>query len=858
VASGLAAVLAALALVSLGPAGTARADEPVDQITGNGDSTSTVTASWSQGLLGADNKTVVTARNPVSPYAFMYPDFQDLKVTVTQTENVVHQAILVQWSGGKPTLAPFQGQFLQLMQCYGDARTGPDPENCEYGSFGLLPSGVINPGIGSRSGGICAPGSAPSTSNPPGTLDGSGASVGCDPTEPASGGNHVAPCPDGQTCLPGNYSVPFTPVGSTDKIYGQATDQYDQFSTNEVQEASTGADGTGQQFFQALTAVQAPGLGCGLPAPDGRPRGCWLVIVPRGQYEPNGWKINGSTGIPGFLNESPLGAATWAQRIQIHLGFDLVQPNCPIGSAKERQTIGTQLVARAVFSWQLALNTAANCATIYGYAATPEASDTTQLVSPTGAGLAFTTVPIGSESVRNGGPPANPPPLVYAPVAASAITLGFNINQGTGVIATHIKLTPRLLAKALSQSYRFDLPDVDSNHAGPAWASHNPNFITDDPEFRTLNPGIATPPSGSPLAPLLTQDHSGVNQQVWAWIQADPAARAWLAGAPDENAMVVNPNYSALALHQAPAIDSYPRADPTCFNTGAEGERDPGRCTLNLLPYVENFDDAATRIRAANNPEGASWDPSRLAPDGSQGWWGNGGVEPAGRVFLWGVTNSSDLANLGLVPADLCDAGGNNCVAPSTASVSTALATARADTSGLLHVDPAAPGAGGYPLVSVTYAAVRLAQEPAALTDFAALINFAAGPGQTPGVEPGELPYGYLPLPDRLRGQAQAAVSALLAQARLLSTGTNTLPPNPSGPRVTAPSGPPTASPDSAGYTTTQATPRSVAKSTPATPVGPARWVLLAVLVVGLAGAIGGPLLRGLIRLRSVVPWRRR
>lgn len=849
--SGLSAVLAAVAFVCIGGVPQARADD-VDQIVGHGDTPSAVTVRWSQGLLGADNRTVVAERDAASPYAFMHADFENLTIRVSQTTNLVNQAVQVTWTGGLPTQQPFKSNFLQLMQCYGDAFTGPDPEGCQFGSAGLI-SGAINPGIGTRTGSLCVS-PQPSVTDPPGTQDGSGPSVGCDPSEPRDS-SHVDPCPAPQICGKGRYSVPFVPVGTTDKIYGEVTAFYDEFNTNEVQQASTGADGTGQQSFQTLTATQAPGLGCGLLKPDGQPRGCWLVIVPRGTYEPNGWKLTPSTGIPGFVNESPVGAASWAQRVQVHLSFNNVPTSCAIGSAKERPLVGTELVARAVFSWQIALNAAASCRTIFGYAATRESVNTTQLASEDGAGLAFTTIPIGSETSRSGGPPGPVPPLVYAPVAISAITFGFHINQSTGLVRSSIKLTPRLLAKTLTQSYRFDLPDVDSNHPGPDWARTNPDFITRDPEFIELNPDIITPGAGLPLAPLLTEDHSDINRQVWSWILSDSIARAWLRGEPDEHGMTVNPHYRQLQL-DASAIDSYPRADPTCFRSDNPAERVP-RCSLDLLPYVRNLDDAATRVRAANNPLGAAWDPLKLAPDGQTGWWSNGGVEPAGRIFLWAVTGSPELAGLGLVPAALCRADGTGCLTPSATSVGSALSAAERDASGLLHIDPAAPGDGAYPLVAVTYAAVRTDQSPAALRDYASFILYAASTGQSPGVEPGRLPRGYLPLPTQLRDEAVAAAKALTDAAfgQPPATGTDASPPTPQA-NVQRPPQPTVAALRTPEFRISPLAP--VPDSfTPTTQLGPVRWTLLGIILVGLVGAIGGPLVRMVGRRLVLRAWRK-
>jgi len=269
---------------------------------------------------------------------------------------------------------------------------------------------------------------------------------------------------------------------------------------------------------------------------------------------------------------------------------------------------------------------------------------------------------------------------------------------------------------------------------------------------------------------------------------------------------------------------------------------------------MHNFEDIATHIRAANNPEGADWDPLKLAPDGQPGWWSNGGVEPAGRIFLWGVTNSSDVANLGLVPADLCRADGTGCVAPSTTSVTTALAGAKADGTGLVHVNPAAAGAGAYPLVSVTYAAVRTAQSLDALHDYAQLIVFAAGSGQTPGVQPGQLPRGYLPLADGLRARARSVGAKLMALANPMpgpALTFTTRPPGPPPPTIVVTS----PGPEPLGYTTTRinAVPE---RFTPFLPLGPVRWGLLAIVVVGLLGAAGGPAFRVIGRRMVLRRWR--
>jgi len=214
------AVLALGALIAVGPPGQARASSSggYDQITGVGLTNSALTVPWVRGVLNASNKPIAAANadrmspQPTSPLAFMYPDFRTLKVTVSQTKNIVHQGITITWTGGQPTIngGGLGGDFLQIMQCYGDSPSGPSPENCEYGSAGLLPAGAQTP-IGDRAGDVCAPGSVPSTANPARSFDGSGPAHGCDPLEP-SVPTHIAPCPGPACSGPGTYSIPFDPV----------------------------------------------------------------------------------------------------------------------------------------------------------------------------------------------------------------------------------------------------------------------------------------------------------------------------------------------------------------------------------------------------------------------------------------------------------------------------------------------------------------------------------------------------------------------------------------------------------------------------------------------------------------------
>ena len=881
----LAAGAALAALVAIGPPGKALAatgtGSGYNQITGAGSTDSALTVPWTQGLLDNTNKPITAANadrsaaSPTSPLSFMYPDFKNLQVTVSQTQDITHQGITVTWRGGEPSIengGGLQGNFLQLMECYGDASTGPSPQGCEYGSAGLLAATDPNKPIGTRSGDLCPPGAAPSVTSPPASLNGDGSLRGCDPGEPLPG----ASPPD---LAPGDtqdYSVPFVPVTDPGSpAYGNIdTSQYfDEFTSNEVQEAVTSADGTAQLQFETLTGTEAPGLGCGEQESNGQTRNCWLVIVPRGQFEPNGYEINASSvGPNGFLWSSPLSASNWAMRIQIHLDYAPIGSFCPIGT-QEIQTVGTQVIARAVQSWQLALNKAANCTRVYGYSAVPEATSTQQLsLSGSPAGMAFSTIPIGSEAARNGsgGTTAGLGHIVYAPVAVSAVGFGFNINEATGYISTPVKLTPELLAKGLTQVYRTDLPDYYPSgfgHLGPAWSVSNPVNISEDPQFQKLNPQVPPTSPDASLAPLLTEDHSALNQQIWQWIQADPAATAWLDHGTTNaaNTVTADPDYTALKLGTTSGIDSFPRAYTGVLDLGkSAGGKEETRGSLDLLPYVGSYDSAASSVLTADNPTTGNWDDQAIGPDGTLGWWDKNGAEPLGHILIWGISDTADLAAYGLIDAQVCTDAGTNCVAPSTASITTALAAAKRDSAGLLEVNPASPGAGGYPFVQVTYAAVDTRRSATLLNDYADLIAYAAGAGQTPGVAPGDLPPGYLPLPASFKAQAQAVVAKLRADAKRSASPSSS--PTSSAASSGTTSGSTTGTTAAAGGTAaTSAAPTAdlsitspsaelAATTTQRQPAGAIRFALLVVVLAGAACAAGGTVLRS----ASLAGWLRR
>ncbi|MFE4632073.1 hypothetical protein ACFRJ1_01670 [Streptomyces sp. NPDC056773] len=788
-------------------------------------------------------------------------DFADLKVTVGQTRNLVGQVVKISWTGGKPTVSDtnYSANYLQIMQCWGDEPTGPGTDQCQFGASSALGSGSGQAGAYTNTRQLNY-----------------GDNLQDSEKEPLP-----PPTPSGISY------APFRTVGGDPVTPGNWNEFYDVNSTNEVPYARTNARGSGEVWFETQTAIEAPGLGCGSALPGAQVaatgRGCWLVIVPRGEKEVDGSPHTAQSS--GQLQSSPLSPANWKQRIVVPLGFEPLGSFCPIG-AEERGTIGSEMAAEAVTRWQPALCQTGGKA-IYGYAQVPDETARVKLLSGT-PGLVFLGRPAPA------GPDRKP---VYAPVALSGITIGFFIESQAGFQATpevkarngirlgSLRLTPRLVAKLLTESYqdgnsRF----ADSTAKNPVNLGHDPEFMKHNPEYA----GLDFPNKlGDALVP---QPLADTTRQLWDWVSRDPAAREFLDGTPDNTGahgdpsyagMAVNPNYRGLAV----PLDTFPKSDPYC--QAFPDHPESPLCIQDKHPYATDMHAAARASSRGDTLARTSWDATATPPA-----YKKDPPQLAGSRAVLAVTDTATADRYGLVSAELLNAGGKF-VAPEPAALIAAANARKAGADGVSAPDPAAADPGAYPLTVLTYAATV----PADLTeaegrDYGAMLAYAAGPGQTPGVAAGSLPHGYAPLPEPLRAQTRAAAQRVSTEAGkkpaptpepsapsapapggaggtpsgpggavappasgTAGTGTSgaagtaagggsaapaPAPASPSAPAAAAPGGP--GAPGDSGAPAAQA-----AGTTPAWAVGALRNVLLICLVVGALAAFAGPLLPRLL-----------
>ncbi|MGH3777785.1 MAG: hypothetical protein ACRDRR_18985 [Pseudonocardiaceae bacterium] len=272
-------------------------------------------------------------------------EFAGLKVTVSQTKNLINQTVTVSWTGGLPTLplGGFSTNYLQIMQCWGDEPQGPDRTQCQFGG-GVAPN--LQTGAWTRVRQLTYP-----FVDPQETLE------------------LPAGSPAGS-----NAFVPFWPVGGDKPASAVTSGRNDFFNaqlTNEIPLARTRGDGTGLEHFEVQTVRQAAGLGCGAPVTtDGATgRKCWLVVVPRGSTEVDGSPRSGTPGAGSVLESSPLSTSNWDNRIVFPLEFLPVGQACPLG-APERRVVGHELAVEAVGRWQPAL--CAGGGALYSYTQLPD------------------------------------------------------------------------------------------------------------------------------------------------------------------------------------------------------------------------------------------------------------------------------------------------------------------------------------------------------------------------------------------------------------------------------------------------------------------------------------------------------
>ena len=742
--------------------------------------------------------------------------FSGLRVTVSQTQNLINQDVSVSWTGGVPTVPAsgvFYTDYLQIMECWGDdAATGPDPSQCE---FGPVRTTAQLGGTWANTRQLTYPGLA-------------------DPAEGDVPSGYAGP----------NLFMPFAAapesgVGAPftrpplDPDVSVSANFYDQSDSNEVDYARTDADGTGHEFFQIDTGREAPGLGCGESRATGAGgtavEPCWLVVVPRGHTEIDGSARIGTTVATADVS-SPLSATNWAHRLAFQLTFQPVTSLCTIG-AHEVQVVGDEQAAEAMSRWQPGL-CQRDSTSPYSYSQIGDDESRGQLGSGS-PGLALLSNPMTGSSTGA----TKPADVLYAPVAVNALTISFSVQSqgGTGDAAnsdgvqiTRLNLNARLVAKLLTQSYQAGVGTLAPTDVPP----QNPLDLTSDPEFLALNPQFKNLNYAAHAIPdiIVPFGNADAYAELWSWIDRDPAAHEFLEGLPDDNpgrygnpaysGMVVNPNY----LHAQLPIEDFPTTDPYCqplvVEPAGEGVQTP-LCGIALHPYSTSMHQAALAATQGNQLLHVTWGQS------GQVWgWVSTPAESDGDIGILALSDAATAAKYDLPTARLCDdaagPGANldqHCRTATADSMLAAVTDAVPSTVAptVLVPDPGTVDPRAYPLTTITYAATVPTQlPPDQAGQYANLLDYVSGPGQVSGLQPGDLALGYAPLPQTLVAQTRAAATIL----HEVAAGTYTAPSSGPGSLLPPPLG---STPPLTGLTGTLTAPTTPGLATSVLPLPPAK-----------------------------------
>lgn len=778
-----------------------------------------------------------------------WDDFEDLTVTVDQTTGLGDQAISVTVSGfTSETEYTLGGQlksnFVQAMQCWGPNPNAADfYETCQFGAQDTTKAvtQVVDHWAASRG--------AADTPDP--------VSAGAVTRYPFRAVTNQFSQATAHV-VPGDSQAVFYTTG-LEKFFTTST-------SNERVFELVDSTGVAEFDFQTQSASTQPYLGCGAAA-GAR---CWLVIVPRGQH--SGALPGGSAGDASQAGEtcnaannsgygeiafrqggSPIApdCSFFADRIVVPLDFAGTGSTCAAGS-EERRAVGSEFIARAFSSWQRALCAESGVA----YALNTNSGDLTRAQLLTGqTQLAILGRPVAANTIGSADAALlNDAAIVYAPLANTGMVIGFVFTEpAPWQEHTAIKLTPRLIAKLLTQSYELDIPWIaaayGNSHSLSREQLSNPATLVSDPEWHALG-NARSNDGGSAKMVLVGPQGDDAIALLWQYVLSDSDARAFLEGTPDPWGMTVNPYYlpagSAGALGGGIDLlstprETFPKADQSLVPDAAVAATTYNGKQIDstsFSPYSASFAANAFRVAEVDAQVMHEWDKEKVG-----GAWVDpgGGRLPTNSRFLTGPMTAADAAAYDLAAASIAlpldatttretVATARTFVTPGDATMAAAITSPGYNATGATATDFTGFANNAYPLTITLFAAANVhakGLDDAARAEYAGLIRYAADAGQTRGDGPGQLPDGYVPLTTEQRAIAAAAVDSIL----------NDRPPqlgqaaSPSAQQPASPAAPPAAAPD----ISTSSTPVSAMETTAAVGGSPALGTGLLAALIGLA-----------------------
>ena len=528
--------------------------------------------------------------------------------------------------------------------------------------------------------------------------------------------------------------------------------------------------GCSQQVKCSLVVVPIMGISCDVAAaslpPEDQPSDPDVAAAAEKQCTANGQFAPGQVVQPrGDEDLSVSGtlwwaASNWRNRIVVPLSFAPLSNVCDVVSNESPINIyGSESLAEATTQWapRFCLN--------------PKLFRFKHV--ETGEPQARTILNVTGPGSIPGAFVSDAPPIPYtrhianAPTAVTGWTIAYTVDDAQGHPYAHLRLTPRLIAKLLTESY----PAVVGVKQEYTALANNPLNITLDPEFQALNPGITqgVPASQSAATLIALSSDSDVMRALTSYINTDPEARAWLNGKPDPWGMVVNPHYKGIPLpvDSWPLLDNFEPKQMYASGTNTCLQSDPvpylplvaapapnmSKITLDVQYALANSTTVCQQVLDTGT-EG-----QKLVAMGRQ---------TTGFRFILGLTSLGDARRYNLSTASLettvapnADSNfasdvGRTFVKPDDDSM---LAAAHAyqpnDSTGVWDfpydkVHSSTKLSGAYPGTMLVYTAVPTeGLDKQTAKDMSEFVQFVAGAGQKPGREVGELPPGFVPMTEQ-------------------------------------------------------------------------------------------------------------
>ncbi|MFJ5924988.1 hypothetical protein ACIQF6_20525 [Kitasatospora sp. NPDC092948] len=532
--------------------------------------------------------------------------------------------------------------------------------------------------------------------------------------------------------------------------------------------AATRPDGSGEADIEVWTAQQSQTLGCD---PTHK---CSLVIEANyggdslGAYQDPAGEINcddhsadsdglfntASDNVVAFENTGGKRyasgeACAWKNHVVVPLDFGPTPAACAAKNA-DFSAIGLEMADRAVQQWRTGLCQDSSPMSLQYTSGGGEPQARSSFLRHAGGDIALTAIPDRNPATR---------PYVYAPLATSAISVVYLVDDGTTrrQIRT-LRLNQRLLAKMLTQSYRLDAGDSTDSVKG------NPICVFTDPEFLKLNPTGANGPNWpsclaggtfAATAPIVVGGTTDLVTRLTTWIAADPDAAEFLQGAADPWGTHLNTKYLRSSYPGFP-VDAFQPQDFSGPKNWKQYEWNPVLGGLGQVLRM-TMDDR----------------PSCLSTDEINGQHAKCRNQDNGQRALFAVMDAGQAQAMSLPEAELPNPAGGF-TTPTIGSMQAAAADMPVDavtgTQQLPYGDANsayAKDSKAYPLTMVQYAMLPTqgvsADKAAAIARFVSTVT-DPGKGQIYGRQPGQLAIGFAGLTNDQVGAAKAAAGHVAAQ----------------------------------------------------------------------------------------------